>query len=511
MAEPAAEPGQAGLLSRAQAVLHYDEAVVEAVQACAEDTAGRRCYICMEGTGLVRMCACRGASGVAHVSCLARGAQAAVERGGGPGFDRWSKCGLCEQRYHGVVKCALGWACWKTYVDRPETDWARRDAMTQLGNGLSAAEHEEDALSVNEAELSTLRRIGAPEEDILAVRSNLACTYQALGRIEEASQMLRDVYSGNLRLHGEEDESTILAANNYAASLLSLKRFEEARSLMRKMIPLARRVLDESDALNFTMRKISAEALYKDPAATRSDLREAVTSFEDLERTARRVLGGAHPITVDIQDDLRVARAAICAREALDGLVGVGEGRLVLVQDGHDVHELVRALGLTASTCHSQRPADAEDTGQTDDEPADEAAPEPPAAPEEPAEAEEEPAADAESEAPVTAPDEDDAPAEEEASAAPDDGDDEAAASVDLGAADADGDVEVVDAAADDDDGADDMDEDAPEAAAADDGGDAMDEDDDGDAGADAMDEDDDAVDVIDVDVDDDVIEIDQD
>ena len=230
MAEPAAEPGQAGLLSRAQAELHYNEAVAEAVLGCAEDTAGQRCYICMESTGLVRMCACRGAAGVAHVSCLARGAQAAVERGGGPGFDRWSKCGLCEQRYHGVVKCALGWACWKTYVDRPETDWARRDAMTQLGNGLSAAEHDEDALSVNEAELSTLRRIGAPEEDILAVRSNLACTYRALGRLEEANRILGDVYSGNLRLHGEEHESTILAANNYAASLLSLKRFEEART-----------------------------------------------------------------------------------------------------------------------------------------------------------------------------------------------------------------------------------------------------------------------------------------
>ena len=119
------------------------------------------------------------------------------------------------------------------------------------------------------------------------------------------------------------------------------------------------------------MRKICATALYEDPAATRGDLREAVTSFEEIERTARRVFGGAHPITADIQDNLRVARAAICAREALDGLVGVGEGRLVLVQDGHDVPEVLRALGLTASTPFSQRLADAEDTGQTDDGPVD--------------------------------------------------------------------------------------------------------------------------------------------
>ena len=84
------------------------------------------------------------------------------------------------------------------------------------------------------------------------------------------------------------------------------------------MIPLARRVLDESDSLNFTMRKIYAEALYKDPAATRGDLREAVTSFEDLERTWRRVLGGAHPFVTAVESDLQDARAALCAREAPD-------------------------------------------------------------------------------------------------------------------------------------------------------------------------------------------------
>ena len=83
---------------------------------------------------------------------------------------------------------------------------------------------------------------------------------------------------------------------------------------MRKMIPLARRVLDESDALNFTMRKISAEALYKDPAATRGDLREATTTLEDLERTTRRVLGGAHPLVLAIERNLDESRETFYAR-----------------------------------------------------------------------------------------------------------------------------------------------------------------------------------------------------
>ena len=57
------------------------EAVAVAVAACAEDTTGQRCYICFEGDaeeGLVRGCACRGASGFAHVSCLAEQAKILV-------------------------------------------------------------------------------------------------------------------------------------------------------------------------------------------------------------------------------------------------------------------------------------------------------------------------------------------------------------------------------------------------------------------------------------------------
>ena len=48
-------------------------------------------------------------------------------------------------------------------------------------------------------------------------------------------------------------------------------------------------------------------ALYLDTGATLDDLREAVTTLEDTERTARRVLGGAHPLTKSIELALRKA------------------------------------------------------------------------------------------------------------------------------------------------------------------------------------------------------------
>ena len=56
-------------------------------------------------------------------------------------------------------------------------------------------------------------------------------------------------------------------------------------------------------------------ALYYDDHATLDDLREAVTTLEDAEPIARRVLGGAHPLIEDFEDGLQNARAALRAGE----------------------------------------------------------------------------------------------------------------------------------------------------------------------------------------------------
>ena len=53
------------------------------------------------------------------------------------------------------------------------------------------------------------------------------------------------------------------------------------------------------------MRRPYTMALYADPAATLDDLREAVTTLEELERTARRVFGSAHPRKTVIDGQLQ--------------------------------------------------------------------------------------------------------------------------------------------------------------------------------------------------------------
>ena len=135
-----------------------------------------------------------------------------------------------------------------------------------------------------------------------------------LGRYDDALRSRRNAYSGYVKLLGKEHEFSLVAASNYAFTLINLQRFEESKTLLREMMPVARRVLGENNSLTLKMRRAYGEALYKDPGATLDDLREAVETLEDAERIARRVLGGAHPVTTGIEEDLRVARAALRAR-----------------------------------------------------------------------------------------------------------------------------------------------------------------------------------------------------
>jgi len=183
------EVKRGGGAERYHADKRYAKAVAVAVKECAADTKGQTCYICTEALhwktkeGVVRGCACRGTSGFAHVSCLAEQAKILCAEAKdnnldmGPRWERWHTCRLCEQYYHGVVRCALGWACWKTYVGQTEDDRIQNNAMTQLGSGLSVANHHADAMTVEEA-------IFVYEEHVLAAQNNLASTYQQLGRLD---------------------------------------------------------------------------------------------------------------------------------------------------------------------------------------------------------------------------------------------------------------------------------------------------------------------------------------
>ena len=97
---------------------------------------------------------------------------------------------------------------------------------------------------------------------------------------------------------------------------MNLERFKEGKALLKRTMPVARRVFGESHEFTLRMRWNYAVALYDDAGATLDDLREAVTTLEETERTARRVLGGTHPTVVSIGEARRDSQAALAAREA---------------------------------------------------------------------------------------------------------------------------------------------------------------------------------------------------
>ena len=160
--------------------------------------------------------------------------------------------------------------------------------MTHLGNGLSAARHHEDALSVREAELAMLRRLGASEKNLLAVQGNLANTYQFLGRLDEALQLYRDVYSGRLKLKGEEDEDTLLSANNYATAFGRLRRAWSSRA--RTWRRVGRPALPDRQISPMAPSRKSDAALASAAATSRSRSRRQFRPYSPNKPSRSRLI-----------------------------------------------------------------------------------------------------------------------------------------------------------------------------------------------------------------------------
>ena len=204
-------------------------------------------------------------------------------------------------------------------MGRPETDQLRQFAMNVLMHGLHAGEHHEDELSVGEARLSLMRRLGVSGRSLIIVQANLARTYQILGRHEEALKVNRVVYLEFSKEENGEGIDTLIAANKYATSLVELQHFEEARSLLKKTMPMARRVFGECHLETLRLRWNYAQSIYFNAGATLDDLRVALTTLEETAPTARRVLGVTHPLTAGIDGSLPIVRAALRARETQPG------------------------------------------------------------------------------------------------------------------------------------------------------------------------------------------------
>ena len=273
----------------------------------------------------MRGCSCRGTAGFAHVSCLAEEAKILVAEAVENNLDtkvlderwlRWFACSLCEQEYQGVVCSALGWACWKTYVGRPEVDTSRINAMTAVGNGLRSASQNRERLGVLETQLALMRRVRVNPQAVLATQGSISNCLEDLGRTEESLKISVQILSSMKALQGPRHRNTIICAGNLAISLQDSKRNAEALSLAAEYLPISESALGPNDVATLRLRKGYLRARTFDHSVSLDDMREIAASFEDLYRTALRVLGGQHPITVQCKEDIAVCRTGIARTEA---------------------------------------------------------------------------------------------------------------------------------------------------------------------------------------------------
>ena len=310
------------------------EAVAVAVEACADDTKGQRCYICTEavhrhtGEGLVRGCACHTTEGFVHVSCLAEQAKILVAEAEEKDLDddavderfkRWYTCSLCEQQYHGVVCHALGWACWKTYVGRPDDDFSRFDAMMELGNGLQAVGRYEEMLGVLGARshVEEYHSALAPEMSVLRTKASFAICYKNLGRKEEALAMFREVYAEEKALYGIEDRA-LWTAVNLSSVMYELGRIEEARSFLSEHVGVARRELGPDHAVTLNLLENYALSI-ADTHKSIKEVCEAVEMLGSVMNARQRIFGNGHP------DVVRVACKLHVRIEAMQNLLEASE------------------------------------------------------------------------------------------------------------------------------------------------------------------------------------------
>ena len=208
-------------------------------------------------------------------------------------WDRWHTCSLCEQEYHGVVACALGWACWKTYVGRPEGDVARRSALTRLGLGLSRTDQYDAALTVFQAEADALKRFPPAEEITVDDNaSNIALCCGELGLYEEALEIERRIYDRDVASGVADTEDSFITAKQLAATLTKLGREAEAKSFLSERVVEAERALGPDNETVLCLRRNYAIALSDAPGhLPLSDIIKARAILEDVLSRRRRIWG----------------------------------------------------------------------------------------------------------------------------------------------------------------------------------------------------------------------------
>lgn len=114
-----------------------------------------------------------------------------------------------------------------------------------------------------------------------------------------------------LRWHASVHDHVLALA--LSKSLFDAKRFTEAKSLLRERLSEARRALGAEADVVLHLHWNYAATLYSDDGASRDDVIEALAILEGLSATPQRIYGTSHPLTTNIQQNLKTARSKLAS------------------------------------------------------------------------------------------------------------------------------------------------------------------------------------------------------
>ena len=132
------------------------------------------CFICLDTSPspIQSGCACRGATGLAHLGCRVRAAEALVEQKNSTEY--WWTCQTCEQAFTGEMRDGLANAWWSQVRDRAEDDRERLSAAGNLAASLSRQGKYAEAEKIEREVLAVSKRVlGAEHPDTLTTASSL--------------------------------------------------------------------------------------------------------------------------------------------------------------------------------------------------------------------------------------------------------------------------------------------------------------------------------------------------
>ena len=330
---------------------------------------GLTCHVCRKGGKLVRMCACSGKNGFAHIACLEKKAAKSVEDAvnkRGPrvphseqSWARWNACPLCGAEYVGQLSNALGWACWRTYCRRTdEADWQLRfNATGFLARGLYGAEHEGGESGVSRARLGMYRNrvlgnvsqrgyeletvseadfhtstycpcgvtvvpvpasarfFGGSTSNSLVFPRQRGCTMAwnapQRGMILRIASSLVDFHNiacccNQLKLSDQQCCEDVLELSK---SMIKMSQFTMSVLFLKEVLRLAERT-DIGCATTLQLNWIYAVAIFND-ARTPEEMEHAIPYFKKAAERARRTQGEDHALTLKFEQTLADARGVI--------------------------------------------------------------------------------------------------------------------------------------------------------------------------------------------------------